>query len=164
MDLTADPDNMLQKGQASGSHPVFDESQAEQDLYGLQFSPESQIQLNYLREYMGECRSVLYEIKADLWRFKKGIEGSELLFETVAKLCRFCREANVRGFSCLYQVAFELQKTLLYYGNCRNRVGFWETIQKSLVVLAALVEECEIDFRKRLAVQDAIERLRQVSV
>lgn len=164
MYLTADPSSILQKRRASGSPPVFDERPAEQKLYGIKFSPESQIQLNDLREYMAQCRSVLDEIKADLCRAKRDHEDSDLLSEAAVRLCRFCMEADGRGFGCLYQVAFELQKALLHPDGCRNRVGFWEAVHKSLFILSALVEQCEIDFRKCAAVQDAIECLRQVSV
>ena len=164
MRLTVDPDNMLQKSHASGSPPVFDESQVEQTPYGIRFSAESQIQLKYLREYVGQCRSVLDEINTDLSRLIEDPEDRGHISETVARLCRFCMEANSRGQVSLYQVAFELQKTLLHAGGCGGRAGFWEAIHRSLFILAALVEQCEIDFRRRLAVQDAIEGLRQISV
>lgn len=129
---------------------------------GITRSLESQFKLNAFREYVGQCRSVLDEIRKNLNDFRKNPENPDSIQVTAAKLCQFYLEADSRGYRYLYDVAFALQKVLLEYGNLTEETRFWEAVDKSMDVLSALVELCKVDYRRESAVADTLTYLRLV--
>jgi len=162
MQVPIHPKSLLQNRHSDNLSSAFDDNAFESTTSGIALSFESQIQRRSLREYVGLCRSILDEIRTNLNGFIKDPQNSDIPSTTAAQLGRFCLEADSWGFHSLYDVAFLLQKTLLESDSHKRGNLFWEAVDKGLSLLSALVEQCEIDFRKNLAIDDTLLALRRV--
>jgi hypothetical protein len=118
-------------------------------------SIESQLKLRSLYEYVDCCRQTLDEIQKDasLMNMQRASERLE----------RFCFEADSWGFDALYEIALGLQVLLMNANGPVYSNGFWEALQKGLAMLSALLEECERDFRLRLATADTLDAITEAS-
>ena len=130
---------------------------------GQILSIESQLKLRELFEFIDTSRAVLNDIRRDLSLFPS-ISGDSCNLQTISvQLGHFCTEADNWGFDALYQVGSRLQVALL---NCSGRLQediLWNTLNRALAMLSALLEECESDFRWRLAIADMLDSLDQLS-
>jgi hypothetical protein len=126
---------------------------------GQILSIESQLKLRELYEFIEASRTTLDDIRRDLAFFPAASGDSFNLPKISARLGHFCTEADRWGFDALYQVGLRLQMTLL---NCRGRLQediLWNTLNRALAMLSTLVEQCESDFRWRLAIADLLDSL-----
>ena len=131
---------------------------------GQVLSIESQLKLRELFEFMDTSRRALNDIRRDLSLFPSASEDSCNLQKISAQLGHFCTEADNWGFDVLYQVGLSLQMALL---NCSGRLQediLWNTLNRALALLSTLLEQCESDFRRQLAVADMLDSLDQLSL
>ncbi|MBN1567554.1 MAG: hypothetical protein JXA73_06885 [Acidobacteria bacterium] len=138
-------------------------SRVDFDHRGATLSIESQLKLRELYNYIEVYQAVLREIKTDLFLFESNSENVASLQRASEMLEEFCIEADSWGFNSLYEIGLSLQMLLI---NSQNRIQngvFWDTLKRGLAMLSDLLEQCEIDFRWRLAVADMLDSLNQVS-
>jgi hypothetical protein len=126
-------------------------------------SVDSQLKLRGLYEYLDLSRQTLDMIRRDLVLRESGADGFERLHRASERLERFCVEADSWGFNALYEIALSLQMLLLNAGGRIRDNGFWEALQQGLGMLSALLEQCERDFRWRLATADTLDCLNKAS-
>jgi hypothetical protein len=119
-------------------------------------SIESQLTLRELYEYMENSRTILKEIREDLSSLKSDPDGSLNRQKASERLARFCTEADSWGFDELYEVGMGLQMLLLNSGGRIESSGM-EALDRGQAMLLALLERCENDFRRRLALADALD-------
>ena len=130
---------------------------------GQILSIESQLKLRELYAFIDTSRTALNDIRRDLSLFSSTSEDSCNLQKISAQLGHFCTEADNWGFDALYQVGLRLQMALL---NCSSRLQediLWNTLNRALAMLSALLEQCENDIRWRLAIADMLDSLDQLS-
>jgi hypothetical protein len=142
--------------------PISDPRHAENEgseniAVGVALSVESQIKLLAVHEYAGNSRSILNEIHEHLSFIECNPDGPINLQKASEKLGKLCIEADSWGFSSLNEVAQGLQMFLLNSAGGITNKNFQETIDRGLAMLSALLECCEPDFRRRLAVADTLE-------
>ncbi len=130
---------------------------------GLMLSVESQLKLKELYQYVDICRTILGEIQADLSLYETNPEDASPLHRAAELLESFCFEADSWGFNSLYEVGLGLQMLLINPGNRVYSDAFWDTIDRGLALLSALLEQCEADFRWRLAIADMLDSINQVA-
>jgi hypothetical protein len=130
---------------------------------GQILSIESQLKLRELFVFIDASRAALNDIRRDL-SFIPATSGDSCNLQKIsAHLGHFSTEADNWGFDALYQVGSRLQVALL---NCSDRLQediLWNTLNRALAMLSALLEECENDFRWRLAIADMLDSLDQLS-
>ena len=122
---------------------------------GVSLSLESQLKLRSFYEYVDSCRDTLREIERDLMLAEA--EGFGRLQSATEKIEKFCIDADSWGFNELYEIALSLQMLLLNAGGRIRINGSWEAMQRGLGMLAALLEQCEREFRLRLATADTLD-------
>ena len=127
------------------------------------FSIESQLKLRSLYQYVDFCKQTLEEIQRDLVLCESGPECSMHLKKASERLGKFCVEADSWDFGNLYQIAFGLQTLLLNAGGRAQSNRFWEALQRGLSMLSILLEQCERDFRLRLAAADTLDFIREAA-
>jgi hypothetical protein len=127
--------------------------------FGMALSVESQIKVLAVHEYADNSRNILNEIHENLSFIECNPDGPINLQKASEKLGKFCIEADSWGFSSLYEVAQGLQLFLLDSGGRIMNKSFQETIDRGLAMLSALLECCEPDFRRRLAIADILKSL-----
>jgi hypothetical protein len=130
---------------------------------GVVLSIQSQMKLRTLYQYVDSCRETLDEIQQDLVLYESGADGLVHLQRASGRLGSFCIEADSWGFHALYEIAHRLQMLLMNAGGLVYSNGFWEALQKGLAMLSALLEQCERDFRLRLAAADTLDAINQAS-
>ena len=131
---------------------------------GQILSIESQLKLRELYDFIDSSRAALNDIRRDISFFPSSSEESCNLQNISAQLGHFCTEADNWGFDALYQVGLSLQMALF---NCDGRFHediLWNTLNRALAMLSTLLEQCEIDFRRQLAVADMLDSLDQLSL
>ena len=126
-------------------------------------SIEAQIRLRELYEYVENGRRILSEINEDLEHFESHPEDEAHLHEASGRLEKFCLEADSWGFSALYQIGMGVQVLLLDFGNRIQNNVFWNTMSRGLAMLSVLLEQCENDYRWRLAVAETLDSIDRVS-
>jgi hypothetical protein len=124
---------------------------------GMVLSTESQLKLRSLCQYVDFCRQMLDQIQQDLLLYESSPDGSVHLQRASERLGRLCVEADSWGFNAPYEISFGLQMLLLNSGGRVQSNGFWEALQRGLGMLSALLEQCERDFRWRLATADTLD-------
>jgi hypothetical protein len=130
---------------------------------GQILSIDSQLQIRELYEFIDASRAALNDIRRDLSVLPSTSGHSCDLQKISAQLGHFCTEADSWGFDALYQVGLRLQMALL---NCSSRLRediLWSTLDRPLAMLSTLLEQCESDFRWRLAIADMLDSLYQLS-
>jgi hypothetical protein len=130
---------------------------------GQVLSIESQLKLRELFEFIDTSRAALNDIRRDLSFFPSPSKDSCNLQKISVQLGHFCTEADNWGFDALYQVGLRLQMALL---NCSGRLHediLWNTLNRALAMLLTLLDQCESDFRWRLAIADMLDSLDQLS-
>ena len=160
MQVPINPEVMLRKMYKSSSSSAYANNSSRPAHFGFALSFESQLRLNSLREFADHCRLVLGEIYKDFDDFKMDPQNPDILSNTANRLGDICMESDFRGFNLLYDVAFALQRILLESGYRIGSPRLWNAFSKGLVILSALVEECEVDYRRELAVDDFLVWLR----
>ncbi len=129
----------------------------------LTLSVESQLKLKELYQYVDICRTILGEIRADLSLYETSPEDASQLQRASELLESFCFEADSWGFNSIYEVGLGLQMLLIHPGDRVQTDAFWDTINRGLDLLSALLEQCETDFRWRLAIADMLDSINQVA-
>ena len=163
MQVPMAPQSILCNKSSVRSYPPYDHSESRPALLGFALSFESQIQLREIREYVRRCRSILDELGDNFNGFTHGPENTGFISKAAEHLGQICLDSDSWGFSSLYDIAFALQKTILESGDHEASSRFREAIHKSLALMSTLVEQCEIDFRRRLAIDYVLEGLDQAS-
>ena len=130
---------------------------------GSTLSVESQLKLRELFEYMEASRAVLNEIQTDLSFFESNPQDFSTLQKASERLGKFCIEADSWGFNSLYEIGLGLQILLFNSSGHVQSHDFWDTLNRGLVMLSALLEQCETDFRWRLAIADMLDSINQIS-
>jgi hypothetical protein len=125
-------------------------------------SIEAQLKLRELHQYVESCRSILDEIGRDLAVVESSPGDCVSLQKVSERLKKLCLEADSWGFSALYQVGTGLQVILLDSGGRIQEQAFWNMLNRGLAMLSALLEQCESDFRWRLAVADTLDSIDQL--
>ena len=124
---------------------------------GIPLSLESQLELRALFDYVESCRKALRDIEKDL-SLLETYPGSSLYWKRAAeRLESFCIESDSWGFDSLYEISLSLQLLLLESESRVRRADFWEALRRGLAVLSALLDQCENDFRRRLAIADTLD-------
>ncbi len=145
-----------------GPEPTSDKRQGE----GIDAAPaptqsslslESQMKLRALYEYLETSRASLKEIYSELSLFEATSGCSPYAKRICERLENFCIEADSWGFNALYEIGLGLQVLLLNSNGRVQNSNFWDAINRGLAMLSALLDECESDFRRRLAVADMLE-------
>ena len=128
----------------------------------LEFVPsiESQSSLRALYEYVEACRTALNEIKTNLSLLESDPECFVYIKSACEQLANFCIEADSWGFDSLYEISSGLQMLLLDSGDRVKRDDFWKALYRGLAMLSALLELCESDYLRRLAIADTFESIR----
>jgi len=118
-------------------------------------SIESQLKLRSLYQFVDFCRGILDEVRQD----------TDLMQMQVAaeKLERLCVEADSWGFNALYEIASSLQLMLMNAGERAPNAGFPDALHRGLRMLSALLDQCESDFRWRLATADTLDCIKEAS-
>jgi hypothetical protein len=130
---------------------------------GSTLSIESQLKLRELYEYLEISRTILVEIQTDLSLLESNPEDPVNLQRASERLESFCIEADSWGFNSLYEIGLGLQMLLINSGNHIQSDAVWDTLNRGLAMLSALLEQCEEDFRWRLAIADMLDSINQVS-
>jgi hypothetical protein len=130
---------------------------------GQVLSIESQLKLRELYEFIETSRAALNDIRKDLAFFPSGPEDSGSLQKISQRLGRFCTDADSWGFDAMYEIGMRLHELLLNCGSRLREDVFWNTLNRALSMLSALLEQCENDFRWRLAIADALDSLDQLA-
>jgi len=130
---------------------------------GHVLSLEAQIRLRELYEYVENSRTILSEVNEDLGLFESHPEDVLHLHKASERLEQFCLEADGWGFSALYQIGMAVQVLLLDFGNRLQDNVFWNTMSRGLAMLSVLLEQCENDYRWRLAVAETLDSIDQVT-
>jgi len=136
-------------------------SNAYQAQTALVLTMESQLRLRSLHDYVDGCRATLDEIHADLSFFESHSGDPECLRRSAERLKTFCLDADSWGFDALYEIAWRLQILMLDSGSRTKGGDYWDLLHRGLAILSSLLEQCESDFRRRLAVADMLENLDQ---
>jgi hypothetical protein len=156
MQLPIGPDPKSRKRLEIGSRVAFAPP-------GSTLSIESQLKLRELYEYVEISRAILVGIQTDLSLAKSNSEDPTHLQRASERLESFCIEADSWGFNSLYEIGLGLQMLLINSGNQVQSDAFWDTISRGLAMLSALLDQCEMDFRWRLAIADMLDSINQVS-
>ena len=157
MRIPSNSNAILVEGQ-EGSGPLnYRAGQVDFAQLGFVPSLESQLQLRSLYQYVDACQKTLNEIRADFYLSQSSPESLDVLQKAAQRLGRFCIDADSWGFSDLYDVASGLQVLLLDSRNRAQSDSFWVVLNRGLGMMSALLEQCENDFRRRLAVADMLE-------
>jgi hypothetical protein len=122
---------------------------------GAVFAIDSQFRS--LRLYIEDGKTTLDQIRVDFSVSQSNPGDSSRLQRAAKKLSGFCVDTDGWGFERLYKVAFGLQALLV---NSFNRVHndlFWEVLSQGLAMLTALLNQCESEYRQRIAVDDMLE-------
>jgi hypothetical protein len=156
MHLPIGPDPIADtRSEISGHSPFF---QAGQIL-----SLESQLRLRGLYDYIDTSRIALDEIRKDLSLFISNAEDTAGLRNVSEQLAAVCIEAEGWGFDALYRVGMSLQVLLLDYGHRIQEEVFWNTLTRGVSMMSSLLDQCENEFRSRLAVGDFLDSVNQLS-
>ena len=156
MQLPIGPDPKSRKRLEIGSRFAFAHP-------GSTLSIESQLKLRELYEYLEISRAILVEIQTDLSLLESNPEDPANLQRASERLESFCIEADSWGFNSLYEIGLGLQMLLINSGNHIQSDAVWDTLNRGLAMLSALLEQCEEDFRWRLAIADMLDSINQVS-
>ncbi len=120
---------------------------------------DSQLRLRALYEFIDAGRASLDGINADL-SLHSG--ASECLRRSAERLKTLCIDADSWGFDALYEIAWRLQMLLLDCSRRPRGDDSRDVIQRAMGLLSSLLEQCESDFRRRLAVAEVLENMDQV--
>ena len=116
-------------------------------------SMESQLKLRELYVFVENCRTILSEIYEDL--------SSLNLQRASERLEKLCTEADSWGFNSIYEVGQGLQILLLNSNGHAPTNNFREMLDRGLTMLSGLLDQCENDFRWRLATADTLDNFSQ---
>jgi hypothetical protein len=128
---------------------------------GLVLSIESQIRLKALYDYVDACRMALDDIKADFSLLEPS-PGCSASLRVSERLQKFCMEADSWEFGSLREISRAMQMLVI---ESRGQVwgdDFWKALYSGLATLSALLENCECEFRYRLAAADMLDRINQI--
>ncbi len=150
-----------------GVEQLVDESPTDSGriMFAQQFqvlSIEAQLKLRELHQYVEFCRSSLNEVSRDLTPFESGTGDLANLQNASVGLKGIYLGADSWGFSDLYRIGMELQVLLLNSGGRIRERAFWNTLNRGLAMLSALLEQCESDYRWKLAVADTLDSIDQL--
>jgi hypothetical protein len=127
------------------------------DQPALVQSLESQLKLRALYEYVEDSRNALNDIKMHLSMLESNPGCSACLKTASQRLGDFCIEADSWGFDSLYETSLGLQTLLLDSSGHVEGEDFWKALNRGLTVLSVLLDQCEGDFRQRLAISDLLD-------
>jgi len=125
-------------------------------------SVESQLKLRALYEYMETSRTALNDVRKNLSLLKMYPECSEYSKKACEQLGRLCAEADSWGFDPFYQISMNMQMLLLDSSQGYQQEAFWNALNRGWSMLWDLLEQCDSDFRWRLAVADTLDCLKRV--
>jgi hypothetical protein len=128
---------------------------------GMLRSIESQIKLRELYDYVETSRATLKELRMDLSLLESHPGCSTHIKSASDRLGGFCVDADSWGFNALYEIALSLQMLLLDCGWREQKNDFWEALNRGLTMLSALLEQCESDYRWRLAIADTLDCIKE---
>jgi hypothetical protein len=127
----------------------------------LTLSIESQIRLRAIYDYVDECRTALEDIKTDFSLLEPN-PGCTASLRVSERLQKFCIEADSWGFESLCDISRALQMLVIESRGCMWGDDFRKALNGGLAILAALLEECECEFRLRLAAADMLDRINRI--
>jgi hypothetical protein len=130
---------------------------------GFSLSVESQLKLREFYNYLDICRTILGEIQANISHFETNPGDTSTLQRASELLESFCFEADSWGFNSLYEIGLGLQMLLINPGNRIHTGDFWGTLNSGIALLSALLDQCETDFRWRLAIADMLDHINRVA-
>lgn len=130
---------------------------------GKELSLEEQITLKELFAYVDFSKEILDEIRRNLSLYDANPEDHEVLRRATARLEKFCLEADSWGFSALYQIGMGLQVLLLDSAGRLQEKAFLGSVKNTLEMLAALLDQCESEYRWRLAIADTLDSLERLT-
>jgi len=156
MQVPLGPDSTPSKTQESGSRiPI--------GLSSAALSVESQIKVRELYKYVEASRAALKEVHGYLVLFKANPECFQYPKRASERLEGFCIEADSWGFEGLYEIGLGLQVLLLDAHRRARSHRFWEALDRGLSMLVSLLEQCERDFLRRLAVADVVDFIKHTA-
>ena len=133
------------------------------DQSGRVLSIEAQIRLHELFEYVETSRGILREISGDLVLAESDSANCSVLRTASERLERFCLEADSWGFGSLYEVGMGVQVLLIDFGGRIRNPRVRDTLHRGLAMLSALLDQCESDYRWRLAVAETLDCIDEAS-
>ena len=137
----------LMPGKQYSSNSCF----AYQAQSGLVPSIDLQFQLRELYDYLDNSRAALNEIRRYLF------VAPEQPQKAIERLEEFYMDADSWQFDALYKIASGLQRFLLNSGNRAARDDYLDVLEKGFGMLSAILEQCESDFRLRLAIAEMLD-------
>ncbi len=161
MQMSISAEAKPKKGDKSKSISRFSDNSYRTTQSEFPISFNSQLKLRPLSEYVNHCRSILNDIHTDFAQLEMDPGNLSILSKASKRLGRFYLDADSWGFHSLYDVALELQKLLLESGGRVRSIHLWDSLNRGLTMLSAMVDQCETDFRRSLAVNDVLECLNQ---
>ena len=124
-------------------------------------SPQFQLKLKPLYEYLDSCHLTLGQVRSDLSDYYANPASSACLKRAAERLGEFCIDADSWGFDALYEVAQGVQMLLLNSGERSPGENLREALNRGLYLLSALLQRCEGDFQLKLAVGETLEYIKQ---
>ena len=159
--MSTNPKEMLDSRSQRNSIRTFADHSHRTTQSEFPFSVPSQLELKPLREYQSHCLSILNDIHTDLTRLEIDPGNPAILSKINAQLGHICQDADSWGFHSLCSLAMGLQEFLLRSGGRFGSTRLWIAVNQSLSMMSALVDQCEADFSRRLAVADVLHCLNE---
>jgi len=128
----------------------------------LALTIDSQLRLRELYAYLDRCRAVLDGMGKDLSLIESDPGNLDIRRRCTERMKDFCVDADAWGFDALYEIAWRLQMVLLNARGGPDSGVYRDALRRSLGMLSSLLDQCESDFRRRLAVADMLESLDQI--
>lgn len=97
------------------------------------------------------------QLRADFTVSQSNPGDPSRLQRAAKKLAGFCNDTDGWGFDRLYRVAFGLQTLMVNSFNRVHNDVFWEILRQGLTMLSALLNQCESEYRQRIAIDDLLE-------
>ena len=159
--MAINPDATTDKGNKNSSIPTFLDHSPGRTRSEFPLSSQSQAELKPLREYSNQCHGILNDIRTGLVQLEIEPGNPAILYGIASKLGLICRDADSWGFHSLCNLALGLQVFLFRSEGRLESACQWTVVNRSLNLLSALVDQCEADYGRRLAVADLLKCLNE---
>lgn len=159
--MVINPETTTDRGNKNSSTPAYLDHSPGRTRSEFPLSSQSQPELKPLREYSNQCHCILNDIRTGLVQLEIDPGNPAILSKIASRLGLVCRDADSWGFHSLCDLALGLQVFLFRSGGRLESARQWTAVNRSLNLLSALVDQCEADFDRRLAVADLLKCLNE---
>lgn len=110
-----------------------------------------------LLQYIDNGKAILDEVRMSVSLVQSNSGDTTNLQKSAKRLAEFCIDTDGWGFDTLYKVAFGLQTLLVHSFNKVPDDFFREILDRGVVLLSSLLDQCESEYHQRLAVADMLD-------